>query len=226
MLKQPKFHWNFGIILHRVNHEYSTNILKPKLHPLEASAKSGQAEIVKSLFERVYYPYIKPKYFPFYKGILKKLMGKNEKVQTFKAFKDFLKKFLQQDIIDDDLLNTAYKKDSKEIKKILQLLLNIPNSMGNTPMHSYAYHGNRKESIEIVRFAAEILDVDSNPPDAWGTTPMHIAVNLGHVEFVKALAPHWHNYLKLDIDGKTAYQIAEEKGHQEIMDLLNKFTLG
>ena len=224
MLKQPKFHWNFGIILHRVNHEYSTNILKPKLHPLEASAKSGQAEIVKSLFERVYYPYIKPKYFPFYKGILKKLMGKNEKVQTFKAFKDFLKKFLQQDIIDDDLLNTAYKKDSKEIKKILQLLLNIPNSMGNTPMHSYAYHGNMKQSIEIVKFAAPIC-LSPNHQDNFGATPKHIALEKGHLEIVKALIPKWDNRKAKNHENKTAFQIAKEKGHKEIMKLMIENTL-
>ena len=227
VLKQPKFHWNFGIILHRVNHEYSTNILKPKLHPLEASAKSGQVEIVKTLLQKVYYRDMEPNQFPFYKDILEGLMGKNEKVRTFKSFKVVLKNILKhKKSLISDLIETPYGIFSKEITPILEVLMNKPNSLGNTPMHSYAYHGNRKESIEIVKFVAEMLDVNSNPPDAWGTTPMHIAVNLGHVEFVKALAPHWHNYLNLDGDAKTAYQIAEDKGHQEIMEILNKYTLG
>ena len=217
VLKQPKFHWNFGIILHRVNHEYSTNILKPKLHPLEASAKSGQVEIVKTLLQNVYYNEMEPNFFSFYKDILEELIGKNEKLQTFKAFKVVLKNFLKYDkCLISKLLRTPYGRYSKEIKPILALILNEPDYLGHTPMHSYAYHGNRKQSIEMVEFAVEFLDVNTNPPDAWGTTPMHIAVNLGHVEFVKALAPHWHNYLKLDIDGKTAYQIAEEKGHHTV----------
>ena len=170
---------------------------------------------------------MEPKFFPFYKDILVEMIGKNEKLRTFKAFKVVLKNILKhKKSLISDLIETPYGIFSKEITPILEVLMNKPNSLGNTPMHSYAYHGNRKESIEIVKFVAEMLDVNSNPPDAWGTTPMHIAVNLGHVEFVKALAPHWHNYLNLDGDAKTAYQIAEEKGHQEIMEILNRYTLG
>ena len=93
-------------------------------------------------------------------------------------------------------------------------------------MHIHALNGNAKKFIEHVKFAARILDRDSNPSDSWGTTPMHIAAKLGHVEFVKALVPFWHNCLKEDRDGKTAYQIAKEKGHEEIMKLMIKYTLG
>ena len=49
---------------------------------------------------------------------------------------------------------------------------------------------------------------------------MHIAAEMGHIEFVKALIPYWTNKLAKNQEGKTAIEIAEDKGHFEIANLL------
>ena len=87
-------------------------------------------------------------------------------------------------------------------------------------MHFYAFRGNIKSYIDRVKFAAPILNKKLNLPDNSGTTPMHIAAELGHIEFVKILLPYWNNCGLLNSDNKTAYDIAKEKGHQEIMTLM------
>ena len=87
-------------------------------------------------------------------------------------------------------------------------------------MHQYASHGDNKSFIERVKFAAPFVNSKLNLPDNSGTTPMHIAAKLGHIEFVKILLPYWNNCGLLNSDQKTAYDIAKEKGHQEIMELM------
>ena len=104
--------------------------------------------------------------------------------------------------------------------KLVRLILEVGNVVPPVGYYNEEFYHNRLE---------EFLDGCKHPftfMDSWGTTPMHIAVTLGHVDFVKALVPYWQNYLLKDRDGKTAYQIAKEKGHQEIMELMMKHTLG
>ena len=208
-------HWNLGIILHKINHDYNPYVSKSKFQPLVMAAKCGQVKIVKLLSAGN----INENYFA-YKDILETLMGNLEKVQTFKAFSKVLEIFLIHNTrLIKDLLETADKKGSTEIKEILKLLLNEPDYLGHTPMHTYAYHGNMKQAIEIVKFVAPIC-LFPNHQDNFGTTPMHIAAEFGHVEFVKALIPKWKNQQAKNHKNKTAFQIAKEKGFQEIMDLM------
>ena len=224
-LKAPELKFYLGIICHRINYECPTN--DSKSHPLAIMAKCGQANLLKVLLHFRYKltGQIIPMYHEFYKGILETLMGKFEKIKTFKAFSEVLESFLKHDEgIIKKLLETASKKDSKEIKKILELLLNKPDSLGHTPMHTYAYHGNLKQNIEIVKFAAPIC-LSPNHQDNFGATPKHIALEKGHLEIVKALIPKWDNRKAKNHENKTAFQIAKEKGHKEIMKLMIENTL-
>ena len=152
------------------------------------------------------------------------LQGNIPKTGTFKAFKCVLKLYLKSDIeIIEKLFQVAKKSRSAQILKILAVCLNQPNSLGHTPMHMLAYNGNNKGNIEVVKFAASICD-DLNRKDLFGTTPMHtcIAVEHGYLEFVKALLPNWNNKFARsgNHEYKTAYRIAMEKGHQEIIKLM------
>ena len=223
VLKSPKVKVYLGIICHRINYECPTN--ESKNHPLAIIAKCGQAQLVKYLLDFQYEGQIVPMYHKFYKGILEMLMEKFEKIQTFKAFSEVLESFLTHEkYLIKELIETASKKGSMKIKEILELLLNEPNSLGHTPMHSYAYHGNMKQSIEIVKFAAPIC-LSPNHQDNFGATPKHIALEKGHLEIVKALIPKWDNRKAKNHENKTAFQIAKEKGHKEIMKLMIENTL-
>ena len=111
----------------------------------------------------------------------------------------------------------ARNTGSREILKILAVCLNQPYSLGQTSMHKLASCGNVKENIEVVKFAVSICE-DLNRGDVFGTTPMHIAV--------KALLPNWNNKLATSRNHqeKTAYRIAIDKGHQEIIELMKNLS--
>ena len=91
-------------------------------------------------------------------------------------------------------------------------------------MHTLVYHGNIKECIESVKFAAPIC-LFPNHQDDFGTTPMHIAVANGHFEIVKALMQNWNNKDAKNHENKTVLDIAEEKGNQEMISLIKKTSL-
>ena len=223
VLKSPKVKVYLGIICHRINYECPNN--ESKNHPLAIIAKCGQAQLVKYLLDFQYEGQIVPMYHKFYKGILEMLMEKFEKIQTFKAFSEVLESFLKHEkYLIKELHETASNKGSMKIKQILELFLNKPDSLGHTPMHSYAYHGNMKQSIEIVKFAAPIC-LSPNHQDNFGTTPMHIALEKGHLEIVKALIPKWDNKKAKNHENKSAFQIAQEKGYKKIMKLMIQNTL-
>ena len=222
-LKLPKFRFYLGIICHRINYECPNN--DSEIHPLAVTAKCGQAQYVTYVLHNYYKGRIIPMYHKFYKGILETLMEKFEKIQTFKAFSEVLESFLKHEkYLIKELHETASKKGSKEIKKLLELLLNEPDSLGHTSMHTYAFYGNMKQSIENVKFAAPIC-LSPNHQDNFGTTPMHIALEKGHLEIVKALIPRWANKQAKNHENKTVFQIAKEKGYHEIMELMIQNTL-
>ena len=154
------------------------------------------------------------------------IQGKIPKTGTFKAFECVLKLYLKSDIkIIEKLFLVARNTGSREILKILAVCLNQPYSLGQTSMHKLASCGNVKENIAVVKFAVSICE-DLNRGDVFGTTPMHIAVEHGYLEFVKALLPNWNNKLATSRNHqeKTAYRIAIDKGHQEIIELMKNLS--
>ena len=150
---------------------------------------------------------------------------KNARIQSFKAYYKILKLFID---FDKTHLDKLYQlaENSPKIRKILLVCMNRPNqgSSGDTIMHSLALHGYVKENVEVVKFAASLCE-NPNPQNYFGETPMHIAAEHGHVKFVKALIPYWNNKMAKNHEGKTAIQIAKEKGYQEIMDLMIQNTV-
>ena len=107
---------------------------------------------------------------------------------------------------------------------MLALCVNKQDHLGITPMHNLALYGHEKENIRALEFAVTICK-NPNPKDDLGRTPMHIAIENGHIDFVKALIPYWNNKMAKNHEGKTAFQIAKEKGCQEIMELMIQNTL-
>ena len=151
--------------------------------------------------------------------------GTIAKTETFKAFEFILYIFHKFDKAKiEQLVPVAKKSGSTEILKILAVCLNDPNTLGQTAMHNFALCGNVKENIEVVKFAASFCD-NLNTEDVFGTTPMHIAAEHGHLEFVEALIPSWNNPMAKNQDNKTAFEIAEDKEHHEIVKVLKTKNL-
>ena len=201
---------------------YTQNLIK---NSLQTVSFLGHSKLLKLLLEKdkrlTHFNNFK-KTKNFYRSCIAKtitLQGKHGKTETFKAYYNILKLFVKYDKPHlNNLLPLA--RNSSEIKKILLVCMNQPDQLGHTPMHTLALHGSLKENIEVVKYAASICE-NPNPQDDFGSTPMHIAAELGYLEFVKALIPYWNNKHLLNHDNKTAFMIAKEKGHREIVKLMN-----
>ncbi|KAK4357318.1 hypothetical protein RND71_022928 [Anisodus tanguticus] len=94
--------------------------------------------------------------------------------------------------------------------------LNSIDSQGRTPLHIAAIHGH----VEVIQF---LVSVGSDPDmkDSQGWTPLHFAAHQGHVEAVVFLVNH-SNFAKYTVtkQGNTAYELATDKGHYRLYDLL------
>jgi ankyrin repeat protein len=77
-------------------------------------------------------------------------------------------------------------------------------------------------SFEIVKMllAKNIpIDMEAN---IYGWTPLHYAANKGSLELIKLLAEKGVDIDRRTNNGKSAYNIAEEKGHKEALSLITK----
>ncbi|KAM3356058.1 hypothetical protein P3S68_022772 [Capsicum galapagoense] len=121
----------------------------------------------------------------------------------------------------DRFLHYAAAMDRVDLMEILclgyaDIDLNSTDSQGRTPLHIAAIHG----YVEVLQF---LVSVGSDPDilDSQGWTPLHFAAHQGHVESVDFLLNH-SNITKyaLTKQGKTAYELATDKGHSQLYDHL------
>ena len=90
---------------------------------------------------------------------------------------------------------------------------------GFTPLHSAVATDAAPVDIEIVRM---LLDkgAESNAKSQSGSTPLHTVGFTGDRESLALLMEHGADPAITNNDGKTAADIARERGHQEVVDLL------
>ncbi|MCD7463131.1 hypothetical protein HAX54_050015 [Datura stramonium] len=121
----------------------------------------------------------------------------------------------------DRFLHYAAAMDRVDLMEILclgyaDIDLNSIDSQGRTALHIAANHGH----VEVIQF---LVSVGSDPDmsDSKGWTPLHFAAHQGHVEAVGFLLNH-SNFAKYAVtkQGKTAYELAIDKGHSQLYDLL------
>lgn len=95
--------------------------------------------------------------------------------------------------------------------------VNLVDLKGQTALHIASIHGH----LEVVGF---LLSEGSDPDgaDTKGWTPLHFSAREGHLEVVKVLLDHsiFSKYA-ITKEGKTAYALAEEKGHDHLYDMLH-----
>lgn len=121
----------------------------------------------------------------------------------------------------DRFLHYAASMDRVDLMEILclgyaDIDLNSIDSQGRTPLHIAAIHGH----VEVTQFLVSVGS-DTDMLDSQGWTPLHFAAYQGHVEAVVILLNH-SNFAKyvLTNQGKTAYELAVDKGHTKLYDIL------
>ncbi|CAN4093150.1 unnamed protein product [Withania somnifera] len=121
----------------------------------------------------------------------------------------------------DRFLHYAAAMDRVDLMEILclgyaDIDLNSIDSQGKTALHIAAIHGH----VEVIQFLVSVgSDTDMLDSERW--TPLHFAAHQGHVEAVDFLLNH-SNFSKyaLTKQGKTAYELATDKGDSKLYDLL------
>jgi ankyrin repeat protein len=93
--------------------------------------------------------------------------------------------------------------------------LNIKNDNGGSLLHSAVSGGNE----EIIKLLIE-KGFEVNEPDRYGWVPLHYACERNRIKATKLLIKSDAVINKRTYSGKTAFNIAEEKGFTDILDLL------
>ncbi|XP_060182090.1 protein VAPYRIN-LIKE-like [Lycium barbarum] len=121
----------------------------------------------------------------------------------------------------DRFLHVASAMDRVDLMEILclgyaDIDLNSIDFQGRTPLHIASIHGH----VEVIQFLVSVGS-DTDMLDSQGWTPLHFAAHQGHFEAVDFVLNH-SNFAKyaLTKQGKTAYELATDKGHSKLYDLL------
>lgn len=106
------------------------------------------------------------------------------------------------------------------LQEFIEILLDegdtdIPNHLGNLPLHTACYHGAPKIIKEIMQ---DTLDINRKNDE--GLTPLHILVKKGYIDSVKLLLKNQADVNIADNRGKTPLDTANELGCLEIANLL------
>ena len=82
-------------------------------------------------------------------------------------------------------------------------------------MHQATYLGLYSQCVDLISNGADV-----NFADEYGFTPLFVAARLGNEEITKLLCESGANVKHRNYQGKTAINMAEEKGFQNIVTIL------
>ncbi|MCX5643647.1 MAG: ankyrin repeat domain-containing protein [Phycisphaerae bacterium] len=97
--------------------------------------------------------------------------------------------------------------------------VNVKDKRGNTPLHGAAAAG-RREVAELL--IAKGADINAKTTNEHWTTPLHSAAFAGHKEMVELLIARGADANIRNYRGHTALDLAEQRGHTEIAEVLRK----
>ena len=122
------------------------------------------------------------------------------------------------------------------LSEVSDLDVNIANKDGDTALHfavssckdsgyTQLHKASIKGDVTKVRGLVCVYDHMINMQDNADRTPLHLACLLGHSEIVKTLMLAGADETITDMYWLTPAQIAERKGHRELLKLLDRVTL-
>ena len=131
------------------------------------------------------------------------------------------------------LLSAAFNGDFEMVQVLLKYKadINAGDRYGENALHN-ASNGSRSEIGPSLANVAQLLlkhgaDVNARTDkDKAHSIPLHIAANYGRVEVVHVLLQHGADVCMEDGGGRTALQLASDRGHHEIMKLLSEHRAG
>ena len=128
------------------------------------------------------------------------------------------------------LLTAAYNGDFEMVRVLLEYKadVNARHTRGWTSLH-LASHGNPSLGPNITPSfsnVAQLLlehgaDINAKATSHSASTPLHIAAQQGRVEVVYVLLQNGANVSMKDDRGRTALQMASDRGHVDVMKLLS-----
>ena len=120
------------------------------------------------------------------------------------------------------LWEAASDGDAAKVSTLLstqgaQSLINYQDAQGVTPLYIAAEKGHATVTEHLI---AACCNVDLQ--DAMGYTPLHIAAGSGHESVVKQLLAARCNIdlRAVELEGRTALQLAQQQGHAGIATLI------
>jgi len=122
---------------------------------------------------------------------------------------------------DDDLLTAIKYCDLGEAERLLDedgINVNVTDWLGNTPLHMASYNGHAEIAATLLEKGADVNAIDG----LYENTALIFASDLGNTETVKILL---ENGSDVNVNAKnkknmTALQLANQKGHTKIVELL------
>ncbi|XP_046548748.1 ankyrin-1-like isoform X1 [Haliotis rubra] len=98
--------------------------------------------------------------------------------------------------------------------------VNKPNEDGLYPIHQAVLKDDSDERQKLLETLTEAGADVNVVVKGLGTTPLHLAAEKNRVDSVKFLLEHGADKTKKTLLGKTAFDMASDKGHTEVMELL------
>jgi Ankyrin repeats (3 copies) len=131
------------------------------------------------------------------------------------------------------LLSAAFDGEFEMVQVLLKYKadINARDKYGENALHN-ASNGSRSVIGPSLSNVARLLlkhgaDVNARTDkDKGHSTPLHLAAHFGRLEVVHVLLEHGADVGTEDGSGRTALQLASDKGHHEIMKLLSEHRAG
>ena len=116
------------------------------------------------------------------------------------------------------LIDAAHQGYSKIVEILVSGGANV-NATNSVNGKSALYEASTNGYLEIVKYLYE-ASADINAKDSEGITPLMMASFGGHIDLVKYLVDNGAD-VNTEIQGRTALDVAKQRGQQDLVDLLN-----